>query len=401
MENFEPNDEQIFATYIGENWYHRMEKQTLEISGPAGSGKTSLVRYLIERLKLDIDDVLFCAFSGKAVSQLAKHGLPAKTIHSAIYEYVKEPKRDEDGRIIYKKNGKAEMVSSFVLRDYLPSHIKLIVIDEGSMVNMDIAKDILSFGIPIIVLGDLNQLPPVFGNEYFLKDPDIKLKKIMRQHENDPIIQLSQMVLKGLPLIPGIYGRSCVMTKKDMTLDLIRRHDIVLTGTNRTRLQVNDLFRSKIKGYKTLDYPHHDEKIICRRNDWNREIDSKHGIYLTNGTAGYVEYCDKKSFTGDTLRIDFRPDFINKTIRNIPIDYKRLKTQNMDSEAGIRDEIMRKRGIDAFEYAYAITCHLSQGSQWPSVLFLAERLFRDELDQRKFLYTGITRAMKSITIVLN
>lgn len=92
MENFEPNDEQIFATYIGENWYHRMEKQTLEISGPAGSGKTSLVRYLIERLKLDIDDVLFCAFSGKAVSQLAKHGLPAKTIHSAIYEYVKEPK---------------------------------------------------------------------------------------------------------------------------------------------------------------------------------------------------------------------------------------------------------------------------------------------------------------------
>ena len=73
----------------------------------------------------------------------------------------------------------------------------------------------------------------------------------------------------------------------------------------------------------------------------------------------------------------------------------------MDSEAGIRDEIMRKRGIDAFEYAYAITCHLSQGSQWPSVLFLAERLFRDELDQRKFLYTGITRAMKSITIVLN
>ena len=293
------------------------------------------------------------------------------------------------------------MVSSFVLRDYLPSHIKLIVIDEGSMVNMEIAKDILSFGIPIIVLGDLNQLPPVFGNEYFLKDPDIKLKKIMRQHENDPIIQLSQMVLKGLPLIPGIYGRSCVMTKKDMTLDLIRRHDIVLTGTNRTRLQVNDLFRSKIKGYKTLDYPHHDEKIICRRNDWNREIDSKHGIYLTNGTAGYVEYCDKKSFTGDTLRIDFRPDFINKTIRNIPIDYKRLKTQNMDSEAGIRDEIMRKRGIDAFEYAYAITCHLSQGSQWPSVLFLAERLFRDELDQRKFLYTGITRAMKSITIVLN
>jgi exodeoxyribonuclease-5 len=399
IDNFEPNDEQIFATYTGEKWYHNLDKQVFEISGPAGSGKTSLVRYLIERLRLDNEDVLFCAFSGKAVSQLAKNGLPAKTIHSTIYNYIKEPRKDENGRIIYKK-GKPELSSRFVLKDRLPKNIKLIVVDEGSMVNKDLANDLLSFGIPCIVLGDLNQLPPVFGNEFFLKNPDIKLKRIMRQCENDPIIQLSQMVINGLPLIPGIYGRSCVMTKKDLTLDLLRRNDIIITGRNSTRENINTLYRTKIKGYKTLDYPHIEEKVICRRNDWNRPIDFDNGIFLTNGTAGTVEFCDQKTFTGDTIRIDFRPDYIKKTLRNIPIDYLRLKTQGLDENCAKRDELMRKRGIDAFEYAYAITCHSAQGSQWPNVLFLAEKLYSNQ-DQRKFLYTGITRAMKSVTVVLS
>ena len=54
-----------------------------------GRGKTFLVRYLIDRVGLSYDEVLFVAFMGKAASQLARNGLPAKTIHSAIYKYEK------------------------------------------------------------------------------------------------------------------------------------------------------------------------------------------------------------------------------------------------------------------------------------------------------------------------
>ena len=57
----------------------------------------------------------------------------------------------------------------FALKEKLNKKIKLIVLDEGSMVNKEIGEDLLSFQIPVIVLGDLNQLPPVFGNPIFFK----------------------------------------------------------------------------------------------------------------------------------------------------------------------------------------------------------------------------------------
>ena len=192
----ELNKEQIYAVYQGESWFKSQTNQVFEISGPAGSGKTTLILYLIDQLGLDLDQVLFVAYMGKAACRMALNGLPAKTIHSAIYKYEKVIARDEEGKIIYNENGKVKKVGKFVLKDRIGKGIKLIVLDEGSMVNEEIATDLLSFGIPTIVLGDLNQLPPVFGKPYFLREPDVILKQVMRQNEGNPIIYLSQQFLK-------------------------------------------------------------------------------------------------------------------------------------------------------------------------------------------------------------
>lgn len=391
--SIELNTEQIHAIYDMESWWNSRVKQVFEISGAAGTGKTTLVRYLIERLGLKYDEVLFVAFMGKAASQLARNGLPAKTIHSAIYDLVKVPERDENGKIIIKENGKVKTIKKFVLKDRIGKHIKLIVLDEGSMVNEDIGKDLLSFDLPVIVLGDLNQLPPVFGNSFFLRKPDVILRKIMRQAEGDPIIWLSQEILNGRKLKPGIYGKSAVIRREEINEDNFVNSSIVITGTNRLRYSINTKFREEFKQIKNLEIPQYGEKLICRKNNWHKMIDD--GIFLTNGTTGFVDYVDKASYNGKTMTIDFRPDFTKTAFKNITFDYKHLYADPMKEDEPF------SYFNDKMEFAYAITVHSSQGSQWEKVLFLDESyIMRDEFSRRSFEYTGITRARSSIIIAI-
>lgn len=395
MLGIEFNTDQVHAIYSIENWWDTQKSQVYELAGGAGTGKTTLIRYLIERIGLDIyEDVLFLAFMGKAASQMNRNGLPAQTIHSAIYKYKKVADRDEYGHIIFDSRGRVVTKGVFELRDsdyFEQKKYKLIVLDEAGMVSEQIAKDLLSFGLPIITLGDLNQLPPVFGSPYFMRHPDYVLRQIMRQSENDPIVWLANQVLDGKKIPFGVYGTSAVIPKSDLNEYLYNNADVVLTTTNKLRHEVNQMFRKHIKNIKQLEMPHVGEKIICRKNNWDRSIDDY--IYLTNGTAGFIDNIDKETFNGKKIRIDFRPDFLNKKFKNLDIDYKMLYAAPGTKESGLQTL------FNKFEFAYAITVHLSQGSQYPNVLFLDEKIGNIEF-MRRLEYTAITRAMKSITIAI-
>lgn len=395
--------EQVYATYKGETWYRSKTKQVFEISGPPGAGKSFLIMYLIEKLGLSLDQVLFVAYMGKACSRLIQAGLPAKTIHSAIYEYEKVIARDEEGKIIYNQNGKPKKVGRFVLKEKIGKGIKLIVLDEGSMVNENIAKDLLSFGIPVIVLGDLNQLPPVFGNSYFLREPDVILTKIMRQNENNPIIWLMQEVLAGRDLQVGVYGKSEVIPRNTIKEFHFSKSDIVLTETNRMRWNINNYFREELRNYKQLDYPHIGEKIICRKNNWSRDI-KYHGIpmYMTNGMTGFVADIFKSTYDKKSMMMDFRPDFTDKIFKNVKFNYKYMYAipDSALDESENSKELDLDFMMDKFEYAYAITTHLSQGSEFNRVLYLHEGMMRNKEDNKKLMYTAISRAKEQITIVV-
>lgn len=391
----ELNDEQIYATYDMETWWYKGTKQLFQITGPAGCGKTTIIRYFIERIGLDFSEVLFLAFMGKAATRMAMTGLPARTIHSTIYDYVKVIARDEEGKIIFLPNGKPKMVSKFIKKEKLSKKIKLMIVDEGSMVEEKVAKDLESFGIPIIVLGDLNQLPPVFGEPYFLRDPDIKLTKIMRQAEDNPIVHLAREVLDDKELKIGVYGSSAVIPRSQINEYFIRKAQIILTGTNRLRYNINNLVREQIKGIVNLDYPHMGEQIICRKNNWNKCIDDK--FFLTNGTTGFVDQVYRDSFDGKTMSIDFRPDFSKKVFRNITFDYAHL--YEIPGQEPLQPSPVSIYN-DKIEYAYAITIHSSQGSEWDNVLYFAENIMRTKEDNKKLQYTAITRAAKSIVIVI-
>lgn len=392
----ELNNQQIYALYDLETWWGKQNDQLFEISGAAGTGKTTLIRYFIERIGLELNEVAFVAYMGKAATVMARNGLPGQTIHSLIYEYTRVLDLDEDGNIQLNERGKPKTKIAFELKEKLSKKIKLIVLDEAGMVNEKIGTDLMSYGIPIITLGDLNQLPPVFGKAFFLKNPNVILTQVMRQAEGNPIVWLAHRVLENLPLQTGVYGSSSVISKDDLNEFILKKSDIVITGTNKLRYEINNLFREQITPVRKLDFINVGEKLVCRKNNWNRSIDDI--IFLTNGLTGYADFVDRESFNGKSMKIDFRPDFLkNKFFKNVVVDYKHLfECPTASNENDDRYTLGREK----FEFAYALTCHSTQGSTYPNVVFLNEKGVFDADTYRRLQYTAITRASDQVTIVL-
>jgi exodeoxyribonuclease V len=388
--SFELNPQQNDARKRGTEWLRKANSQVFEISGPAGSGKTTIVDEIVTAMNLKNEEVLFMAYVGKATMALALRGNFAKTIHSTIYDLVQVPRLDSEG-IPIEKNGRVVTMPTFEKKDSLPEGIKLLVVDEGGMLNKQIAEDVLSFGLPVLVLGDLNQLPPVFGESYFLKKPDVVLTQIMRQSEGNPIIWLSQQAINGRKIEYGKYGDLCYVIPQDMIDDnLLKNSDIIICGKNETRQNINAYYRQNIMGVKSKTIMYGD-KIVCRQNNWKKSI-ANESIYLINGMIGYVEHIYLDTYNGKSICIDFRPEFMEETcFEKIRIDYDYL-FQPLTEKSGMSY-------YNKFQFGRAITCHLAQGSQYDKVLVYKERL-GSWTYQRKWDYTAITRAVNGLVIAM-
>ena len=336
--------------------------------GYAGTGKTTVVKHLVADLDLK---VCYAAFTGKAALMMQRAGcMDASTIHSLIYQVIE----GIDGAVEFKLNP-----------DSAVKDCDLIVIDECSMVDADLADDLLSFGKPILVLGDPAQLPPVKGAGFFINaEPNAMLTEIHRQARDNPIIHLATTVREGGVIRAGQFGASRVLTRGTLSIEEILAADQVIVGLNKTRRVYNARMRLAL-GREGLN-PEKDDRLVCLKND--RQL----GLF--NGGMFTVEEALKRRKQKDMIRMRIRSDDFPGRAPFI------VQVRREFFFGGVEDLDWRDlKHSQHFDFGYALTCHKSQGSQWNHVIAYDEsQSFRE--DHRKWLYTAITRASERLTLVL-
>lgn len=368
--------EQDAALVAVSDWLKQGFPQVFRLFGFAGTGKTTLARHLAEGVD---GDVLFAAFTGKAALVLRSRGAKkASTIHSLIYRpRGEELVEDED-------TGKSAMTPLFTLNRQSPvANAALIVIDECSMVDEDLGRDLMSFGTPILVLGDPGQLPPISGGGFFTDhEPDVLLQEIHRQARDNPIIDLAQLARQGEDIPYGQFGNSRVIHRSEVDQGEVLSADQVLVGINKTRRRYNQRLRDLRDFQGSL--PASGDKLVALRNDPAKG--------LLNGSLWQVLSAVNSSKPFMNLLIASEDDGMERMSAKIRV--LKAAFENPDEEVPWQ----MKRRYDDFDYGYALTVHKAQGSQWDKVyLFDESWAFREH--RQRWLYTAITRAAQEITIV--
>lgn len=359
-----------------------------------GVGKSILISEILKSLKMTSNSYCAMTFTGTASLILRKHGFPyARTIHSTLYECIEVPDSSDP---LAAKFGAVGVKKKYVLRKHIDPNIRLFFIDEAYMVPNYMVKDIMSFGIKVIVAGDNHQLPSIGDNPEFLTGHNVHyLTQLMRQAETNPIVYLSQRATNGLPIHCGMYGNNVmVINDVDLTPEMLQYANCIICGTNKTRDYMNSYMR-RMYGYSG-SLPKYGERVICRKNNWDISID---GIALANGLAGYVvNNPDPTSFNKDgTFNINFKPDLSDEAFYNIHVNYDYF-TAKYDEKNDIKNSVydFRYPG-EFFDFSYALTVHLTQGSEYNNVVYIEEFLNPQITNQLN--YTAITRAKQTLIYV--
>ena len=419
-------------------------QRVFRLGGYAGSGKSTLLPFIIDELGLSPSQIAFAAPTGKAAlvmtTKMRDQGInqTAKTIHSLIYQpklqkadvlerELREheellaaivagdtaPPSDDAAHDIDQLKRQIKVIQKDLKRAYqsndlnfslnpesqlISANPRLIILDEGSMVGVEIADDLYSFEIPILVMGDPGQLPPVGDDPgYFIPDelPDFFLTEVHRQAQDNPIIRLATMVRKGERPDYGDYGGGVLVIprrKDEYTYDPDSEAQIIV-GTNKTRWKVTSEIR-KAAGFDTTLPCKGEPLIICKNH---REYPE-----LINGLPVWSAIDHGDAVKGKNRFIaEFWDDEGVKRYRTFC--YQGLFEEHVGRErnfATAEDRMaFQSRKTDThIDFAWAITCHKAQGSQWDAVIVHDESgSFRAQAD--KWLYTAITRAAERLVIV--
>jgi len=438
MSDFTPSDTQARAVAAIRDWFHNRtaEQQVFRLFGYAGTGKSTVLKFALSELGLDphrsgdgatpAPGVITATFTGKAALVLRRKGTPARTIHSLIYRVIEAT--DEEIAAARQKIAEAEAqlrsLGTFerlaaeaaveamrqALKDMKKprfdinpdsdaAHCRLIVLDEVSMVGPDMARDLLSFGKPILVLGDPGQLPPIKGEGAFTQaEPDIMLTEIHRQAAESAIVRLAAWARESRPIPMGRHDDHVwKLPKTSVTPEQCLRGGQVICGMNATRLQLNAALR-RAAGFDAGWLPTGPaEKIICLKN--RNDIGLINGMFLTlddivdEGALFFsAVVADEDVGSIGLPAADGKPGRLQLYKGHFEDHYA------FDKDRGERDWKEKKKLVEA-TFGWAITGHKSQGSQWENVIVWDDGLGRTAEDRARWLYTAITRAERGLVIL--
>lgn len=392
-------------------------REEFRLGGLAGTGKTTISAMLPQLL--GTSSIQFCAPTGRAASVLTrKMGVEARTLHSLLYVAESHTEHDSDcqcseGHTLRNdynecvaeagvdENGQPRYVRQMCVRIgcVCPTHTKwhkrsetgdyqdlpqFLVVDEASMVGQTIYADVMELPCRKIWVGDYGQLPPVMDGKGVMSEAllNAKLTQIHRQAgnpEGSNIVDLAHAVRQyGKSAVrewsgPGVVVKRMSPAKARLKADPSR---MVICWKNATRVLQNNQMRTMLGMPAGVLVP--GDKVICLRN--NREAKVFNGqmgvVREIHGETRFVykvtiDMEDGNLFTGDIVKAQFGQE------RTINDSYGNL-----------------------FDWAYCITAHKSQGSESDEVVVLAEGYQDMGAGDPKWLYTAITRAKKTLTVVL-
>lgn len=375
---------------------YKNKEKFIVISGYAGSGKSTLVRFIIEALEIPEEEICYCAFTGKAAEVLRKKGNPnSLTLHKLLYENY--PRKD----------------GTFYRRPKLSLEYKVVVVDEISMAPKEMVDLLLKFPVFCIFLGDPFQLPPICKDtdNGLLEHPDVFLDEIMRQAAESEIIQLTMKIRNHQPISYFKGKEVMVIPKSELLTGHLTWADMIICGTNNQRLTTNKEMR-KILGYeKDIE---EGEKVIVKRNYWdclNFDFEP-----LVNGSVGYINNIRESyavipkyiknldNYFIESFNANFRPE-VGSIYPEFKFDKRFLIEEVSDITPQIEYQIRRNTFLEIpdiplrMTYGYAITCHSAQGSQWDKVLVLEEKFPYDKEEHARWLYTACTRPAQKLVLV--
>ena len=253
-----PEQDKAINTF--KNWFANNKRGYFSLLGCAGTGKSSLIPYLIDSLKLKPHQVVVCSYTGKAALVLKRKGISnAKTIHQTIYDVkiLKVPP-PENVKIIFSRKTSLRPA-------------KLIIVDEASMIDEEIHNDLMKFNIPILYIGDPYQLPPISGNWNVMQHCDFQLTEILRQAKESPIIQIADMVRnkKSIPYQEGEFFSKIYLD--DFDNSMFSEYNQIAVGTNSQREAINKIYREEVLNI-TANYPKANEKLVVLKNNYYQNL---------------------------------------------------------------------------------------------------------------------------------
>ncbi|MFC2138078.1 ATP-dependent RecD-like DNA helicase [Bacteroidota bacterium] len=428
------------------------EKKTLQIllvNGYAGTGKTSIVSAFVKTLgKLQIKSVLL-APTGRAAKVLMNYtSKNANTIHKKIYRQ----KSSKDG------------FGEFSLDKNLHKNT-FFIIDESSMITNDsgnfsifgsgrLLDDLITYvynenNCKLILLGDTAQLPPVGLDispalneqkleEYDLEVIQVKLDEVMRQSNNSGILNnatnLRENIAKNIfkikfdinsfQDIERINGADLLESLESSISNYTINEVIIICRSNKRANEYNKGFRNRIL-YREGEISAGDLLMVVKNNyywlDDNDQIDfiangdiveiikihgfeELYGFRFADITIKLIDYQNielRVKIILDSLMIDSAsiPSEKNKELfYSVAEDYSELKTKKK-----IYKQVREDKYFNALQvkFAYAITCHKSQGGQWKAVYIDHGYLSDDMINKEylRWLYTAVTRATEKLYLI--
>lgn len=446
---FEPTDGQKQLFYLFDNFLldKNLHKPVLVLRGYAGTGKTTVVSAIVKTLPFFNYKYVLMAPTGRAAKVMAGYtNRTAFTIHKKVFQQTAEP----GGGLVFKRQNNYHKNTLFI-------------VDEASMISNQseygrkgLLADLMDYvfsqdGNRLLLIGDVAQLPPVgslespalesdvLGQSFGVDVNALELTEVMRQERESGILfnatRLREQLLMEeavIKLATSRFDDTYKMTGEKLEDGLRYAYDkygtensVIICRSNKNAVQYNQYIRRSIQ-YREDEIEAGDILMIVR-NNYHFLPENAPAGFLANGDfvevlkiIRFEEYYGLRFAELSVQLLDY-PDqepFEAKVILDTLYspeaslndkDYKRLYEEVTEGYEDIPKKTERMKAIKKdphlnalqVKFAYALTCHKSQGGQWDAVFVDQGYLTEEMVDQEyvRWLYTAITRATKELFLV--